>query len=63
MLIDIEDQLKESGEGCGGQTELARSDVANRFMVRFPSSIKEQERIVSILDESPKGSQSLGNIV
>ena len=52
MLIDIEDQLKDSGDGCGGQTELARSDVAEKFRVRFPSSIKEQERIASILDEA-----------
>ena len=55
MLIDIEDQLKNSGEGCGGQTELARSHVAEKFMVRFPSSIKEQERIVTILDEAFEG--------
>lgn len=52
MLIEIEDQLKDSGEGCGGQTELARNTVAEQFMVRFPSSIKEQERIVAMLDKT-----------
>jgi type I restriction enzyme S subunit len=55
MLADIEDQLKESGEGCGGQTELARSVVAEKFIVRFPSCLKEQERIVATLDEAFKG--------
>jgi type I restriction enzyme S subunit len=55
MLADIEDQLKESGEGCGGQTELARSVVAEKFIVRFPSCLKEQERIVVILDEAFEG--------
>ncbi len=54
MLIDIEDQLQESGEGCGGQTELARSTVAETFTVRFPTSLQEQERIVTILDASFK---------
>jgi type I restriction enzyme S subunit len=55
MLIDIEDQLRDSGEGCGGQTELARSVVAEKFTVRFPPYIKEQKRIVAILDEAFEG--------
>jgi type I restriction enzyme S subunit len=28
MLVVIEDAIKEAGEGCGGQTELARSVLA-----------------------------------
>ena len=36
MLRDIEPKLKESGEGCGGQTELNRSLLAEKFVVRFP---------------------------
>jgi type I restriction enzyme S subunit len=52
MLQDIEDELKESGEGCGGQTELGRALLAERFLVRFPKSLPEQQRIVGILDET-----------
>ena len=55
MLRDIEDDLKESGEGCGGQTELNRSILAEKFLVRFPKSLPEQERIVGILDEAFAG--------
>jgi type I restriction enzyme, S subunit len=55
MLRDIEDQLKESGEGCGGQTELGRTVLAEKFSVRFPKSISEQRQIVTILDEAFEG--------
>ena len=55
MLRDIEDELKESGEGCGGQTELNRSVLAEKFLVRFPQSLPEQQRIVGILDEAFAG--------
>jgi type I restriction enzyme S subunit len=51
-IIAIEDKLKESGDGCGGQTELARSRIANGFEIRFPTSVSEQQRIVEILDEA-----------
>jgi type I restriction enzyme S subunit len=52
MLQDIEDKLKEGGEGCGGQTELNRSVLAEKFVVRFPRSLSEQQRIVGLLDEA-----------
>ena len=55
MLRDIEDELKESGEGCGGQTELNRSVLAEKFVVRFPQSLPEQQRIVGLLDEAFEG--------
>ena len=55
MLREIEDALKVSGEGCGGQTELGRSVLAERFSVRFPKSLPEQRRIVGILDEAFAG--------
>ena len=55
VLQDIEDELKESGEGCGGQTELNRSVLAERFVVRFPQSLAEQKRIVQKLDEAFAG--------
>lgn len=55
MMITIEDAIKESGEGCGGQTELARSVLADKFSVLYPISIPEQQRIVAILDETFEG--------
>ena len=52
MLVIIEDAIKEAGEGCGGQTELARSVLAEKFPVHYPESLPEQQRIVGILDEA-----------
>jgi type I restriction enzyme S subunit len=52
MLIVIEDAIKEAGVGVGGQTELARSVLAEKFLVHYPESLTEQQRIVSILDEA-----------
>ena len=52
MLINIEDNIKERGEGCGGQTELARSVLANDFAISYPLSLPEQQHIVAILDET-----------
>ncbi len=51
----IEDAIKDSGEGCGGQTELARSVLAEKFLVHYPESHSEQQRIVGILDEAFDG--------
>lgn len=50
MLVFIEEAIKEAGEGCGGQTELARSALAERFSVTYPSDQLAQQRIVAILD-------------
>jgi type I restriction enzyme, S subunit len=55
MLIVIERAIKEAGEGCGGQTELARGVLAERFSVSYPESVAEQQRIVSILDTALSG--------
>ena len=55
MLVVIEDAIKEAGEGCGGQTELARSILAEKFSVHYPESLPEQQRIVGILDEAFAG--------
>lgn len=55
MLILIEEEIKNAGEGCGGQTELARSVLAERFSVSYPTSTDEQRRIVAILDEAFDG--------
>ena len=52
MLVVIEDAIKEAGEGCGGQTELARSVLADQFTVSYPISRDEQRQIVSTLDEA-----------
>ena len=54
-IIAIEEQLQGAGEGCGGQTELARTKLASDFTVRYPTSISEQQRIVAILDEAFEG--------
>lgn len=51
-LIYIEELIKKAGEGCGGQTELARTVLANNFLISYPTSHTEQQRIVSILDQS-----------
>ena len=55
MLTVIEKALMEAGEGCGGQTELARSVLAENFSVCYPTSFGEQKRIVSILDKAFEG--------
>ncbi len=59
MLIVIEDLIKAAGEGCGGQTELARAVLANEFLVRYPNSLGEQRRIVAILDEAFAGLEAM----
>lgn len=55
MLVFIEEAIKDAGEGCGGQTELARSLLAEKFSVAYPDSLAEQQRIVAILDEAFAG--------
>jgi type I restriction enzyme, S subunit len=55
MLEVIEDAIKEAGVGVGGQTELARSVLAEKFSVHYPESPVEQQRIVGILDGTFEG--------
>ena len=55
MLVLIEEAIKDAGEGCGGQTELARSVLAEKFTVSYPAALPEQQRIVAILDEAFAG--------
>lgn len=55
MLVVIEDTIKDAGEGCGGQTELARSLLAEKFSVCYPESLSEQRRLVGILDDAFDG--------
>lgn len=52
MMREIEDAIKDSGEGASGQTELSRTTLAEKFLVRYPESKSEQQRIVRILDEA-----------
>ncbi|MBX9716657.1 MAG: restriction endonuclease subunit S [Burkholderiaceae bacterium] len=54
-LVSIEEQIQDGGEGCGGQTELSRSKLAEGYRVRFPVDLKEQRRLVAILDEAFEG--------
>jgi type I restriction enzyme, S subunit len=54
-LIAIEDQIRQGGEGCGGQTELSRTKLANDYLISYPTDINEQRKIVAILDETFEG--------
>ncbi len=49
-LIQIEDELKNSGQGTSGQTELAKTRVQKEFFASYPSDKSEQQRIVAKLD-------------
>ena len=49
-LIFIEDEIAKRGEGCGGQTELARSTLKIDFSICFPKSLEAQQTIVQKLD-------------
>jgi type I restriction enzyme S subunit len=62
MLVFIEEQIKQAGEGCGGQTELSRTVLANNFLVSYPTSVIDQKNIVVILDEVLLKTKQLENI-
>lgn len=49
-LIFIEKEIAKRGDGCGGQTELARNTLKNDFKISYPNSISEQKSIVARLD-------------
>lgn len=49
-LIFIENEIAKRGDGCGGQTELARNTLKNDFKISYPESITEQKAIVKKLD-------------
>lgn len=51
-MIFIEEEIAKRGDGCGGQTELARNTLKNDFIVTYPESIIEQKYIVTVLDKS-----------
>lgn len=51
-LIFIEEEISKRGDGCGGQTELARTTLKNDFEITYPESLSEQQRIVAILDKT-----------
>lgn len=55
MLINIEDDLIAGGLGASGQTELPRTDLDTKFEVSYPTSLEEQQRIVTVLDEAFEG--------
>jgi type I restriction enzyme, S subunit len=61
-LIFIEDEIAKRGEGCGGQTELARSTLKNDFSICFPKSLKEQQTIVQKLDALSAETKKLESI-
>jgi type I restriction enzyme S subunit len=49
-LIFIEKEIAKRGDGCGGQTELARNTLKNDFKISYPKSLIEQKSIVKKLD-------------
>jgi type I restriction enzyme S subunit len=49
MLVVIEEAIKEAGEGCGGQIELARSVLSEKFFVSYPTDLSTKR-----LTESPR---------
>jgi type I restriction enzyme, S subunit len=55
MMVRIESEIADSGEGASGQTELSRTSLSENFKVQFPVSLPEQQRIVAILDEAFAG--------
>jgi type I restriction enzyme S subunit len=58
LIIRIEDDLKKSGEGASGQTELARTTISDKFLITYPISIEAQELIVAKLDSTLKSIES-----
>lgn len=59
MLVFIEDLIKEAGEGCGGQTELARKNLAENFRASFPKSHEQQKKAVDVLNSLENNTQNL----
>ncbi len=51
-LIFIEEEIAKRGDGCGGQTELARNTLKNDFTVTYPESITEQKYIARFLEKA-----------
>jgi type I restriction enzyme S subunit len=62
MLVFIENGIKEAGEGCGGQTELARSVLAEKFSVSYPLSLSDQSQHVVKLDSLSEETQRLARL-
>jgi len=62
MLVFIENGIKEAGEGCGGQTELARSVLAEKFSVSYPVSLSDQSQHVVKLDSLSEETQRLARL-
>jgi type I restriction enzyme S subunit len=51
-LMYLEETIQNCGTGACGQIELPRVVLQNELTVSFPTSLTEQRRIVSILDEA-----------
>jgi restriction endonuclease S subunit len=59
MLVHVENEITNSGAGASGQTELARSTLANAIKVSFPIDHQAQKLVVSVLDEANDSVQGL----
>ena len=61
-LIFIEKEITKRGDGCGGQTELARNTLKNDFRICYPKSLSEQKSIVAKLDALSAETKKLESI-
>ncbi|MDC1341379.1 restriction endonuclease subunit S [Oceanospirillaceae bacterium] len=59
MMVMIEKEITESGEGASGQTELSREKLQNNFTVSFPASLDMQRQMVTTLDSLSEKTKQL----
>ena len=63
IMISIEDEIKNSGEGTSGQTELSRIKLSEKFIIKYPEDKNLQKLIVSKLDLIKETSISINKIM
>ena len=63
IMISIEDEIKNSGEGTSGQTELSRIKLSEKFIIKYPEDKNLQKLIVSKLDLIKETSISIKKIM
>jgi type I restriction enzyme S subunit len=63
IMISIEDEIKNSGEGTSGQTELSRIKLSEKFIIKYPEDKNLQKLIVSKLDLIKANSISIKKIM
>jgi type I restriction enzyme S subunit len=63
IMISIEDEIKNSGEGTSGQTELSRIKLSEKFIIKYPEDQNLQKLIVSKIDLIKETSISIKKIM